>query len=164
MTRGTVKVYLLYSRRNSTIILSDSFASYLGRLATLNKNINATCKVLVSWDEIKDPRNVPYAQIWFISNSVHKFGYIPVGEHFPIAKVIHPPASCSVSRIWLNRMIITQVQLVLRTIKVGWSPLCCFTLLVRLSTRCWNIAARTCFHEATSISEVGHRCWAIRLG
>ncbi|CDQ91100.1 unnamed protein product [Oncorhynchus mykiss] len=29
------------------------------------------------------------------------------------------------------------------------------TLLGRLSTRCWNIAAGTCFHSATSISEVG---------
>uniref|UniRef100_A0A8C7D5Y7 Transmembrane protein 230a n=1 Tax=Oncorhynchus kisutch TaxID=8019 RepID=A0A8C7D5Y7_ONCKI len=25
-----------------------------------------------------------------------------------------------------------------------------------LSTRCWNIAAGTCFHSATGISEVGH--------
>ena len=38
------------------------------------------------------------------------------------------------------------------------------TLLGRLSTRCWNIAAGTCFHLATSISEVRHWCWAIRPG
>uniref|UniRef100_A0AAZ3PJC0 Uncharacterized protein n=1 Tax=Oncorhynchus tshawytscha TaxID=74940 RepID=A0AAZ3PJC0_ONCTS len=31
-----------------------------------------------------------------------------------------------------------------------------FVLQVRLSTRCWNIAAGTCFHSATGISEVGH--------
>ena len=39
------------------------------------------------------------------------------------------------------------------------------TLLGRLFTRCWNIAAGTCFHSShKSISEVGHRCWAIRPG
>ncbi|KAK6303711.1 hypothetical protein J4Q44_G00261650 [Coregonus suidteri] len=38
------------------------------------------------------------------------------------------------------------------------------TLLGRLSTRCLNIASGTCFHSATSISEVAHRCWAIRPG
>ena len=34
----------------------------------------------------------------------------------------------------------------------SWSPLCCYNSLHssgRLSTRCWNIAAGTCFHSAT---------------
>ena len=33
-----------------------------------------------------------------------------------------------------------------------WSPLCCYnrlTILGRLSTRCWKIAAGTCFHSDT---------------
>ena len=38
------------------------------------------------------------------------------------------------------------------------------TLLGRLSTRCWNIATVTCFHLATSISEVRHWCWPITPG
>jgi hypothetical protein len=37
-------------------------------------------------------------------------------------------------------------------------------LLGRLSARCSNTAAGTCFHSATSITEVGHWCWAIRPG
>ena len=44
-------------------------------------------------------------------------------------------------------------------------PLCCYNSLHfsgRLSTRCWNIAAGTCFHSATSVTEVGHWCCAIR--
>ena len=38
------------------------------------------------------------------------------------------------------------------------------TLLGMISTRCWNIAAGTCLHSTTSISEVGHWCRAIRPG
>jgi hypothetical protein len=38
--------------------------------------------------------------------------YIPVSEYFSFAKIIHPPARCDISR-----SIITQVQLVLGTIK-----------------------------------------------
>ena len=37
------------------------------------------------------------------------------------------------------------------------------TLLRRFSTRGWNIAAGTCFHSATSFSEV-RDCWVIRPG
>jgi hypothetical protein len=45
----------------------------------------------------------------------------------------------------------------------SWSTLCCYNLLGRLSTRCWNIAAELWFSNK-SISEVGHWCWAIRTG
>ena len=37
---------------------------------TLNKNINATCKVLVSWAEIKYPIHFPYAQKAYFSQIV----------------------------------------------------------------------------------------------
>jgi hypothetical protein len=80
--------------------------------------------VLVSWAEIKDPRNVPYAQKVYFSQ-MHKLVYIPVSEHLLFAKVIHPPDRCGVSRSWLNSMLITQVHLVLRTIK-GLSKMCSF--------------------------------------
>jgi hypothetical protein len=48
---------------------------------------------------------------------VHKFVYIPVSEHFSFAKIIHPPDRCGISRTWLFSTIITQVHLVLGTIK-----------------------------------------------
>ena len=44
---------------------------------------------------------------------MHKCVSIPVSEHFSIAKIIHPPDS----RRRLNSMVITQVHLVLGTIK-----------------------------------------------
>jgi hypothetical protein len=56
---------------------------------------------------------------------MHKFAYIPVSESFSIAKIIHPPDRWGISRSWLNRMIITQVHLVLGTIK-GHSKMCSF--------------------------------------
>jgi hypothetical protein len=59
------------------------------------------------------------------SNFVHKYIYIPVSEHFSFAKIIHPPGRCGISRSWLNSMIITQVHLVLGTIK-GHSKMFCF--------------------------------------
>ena len=46
-----------------------------------------------------------------------KMYYIPVSEHFSFAKIIHPPDTCGISRRWLNSMIITQVHLVLGTLK-----------------------------------------------
>ena len=33
----------------------------------------------------------------FLSNCVHKFDYIPVGEHFSFSKVIHPPDRWGIS-------------------------------------------------------------------
>ena len=76
------------------------------------------CWSHVSWAEIKDPRNVPNThKTLFLLNVVHKFVYIPVSEDFSIAKIIHPPDSCGISRSWLNSKIITQVHLVLGTIK-----------------------------------------------
>jgi hypothetical protein len=51
------------------------------------------------------------------------FVYIPVSEHFSFAKIIHPPDRCGISRRSLNSMIITQVHLVLGTIK-GHSKMC----------------------------------------
>ena len=45
------------------------------------------------------------------------------------------------------------------------TPPCCYasTLLGRLSTRCWNTGDLVPFTHK-SISEVRHRCWAIRPG
>jgi hypothetical protein len=65
----------------------------------------------MSWTKISQKCSI------LISNVVHKFVYMPVSEHFPIAKIIHPTDRCGISRIWLNSMIITQVHLLLGTIK-----------------------------------------------
>jgi hypothetical protein len=51
------------------------------------------------------------------SNILQKFVYIPVSEHFFFAKIIHPPDWCGISKSRLNSMIITQVHLVLWTVK-----------------------------------------------
>ena len=87
---------------------------------TLNKNINTTCKVLVllfmSWYKRSQKFYIRTKSV-FLSNFVHKFVYIPVSEHFSFAKIIHPPDRCGISRSLLNIMIITQVHLVLGTIK-----------------------------------------------
>ena len=48
---------------------------------------------------------------------VHKCVYIPVSKHFSFSKIIHPFYRCGISRSWLNSMIITQLHLVLGTIK-----------------------------------------------
>jgi hypothetical protein len=70
-------------------------------LFTLNKNINATCKVLVpcsmSWNKISQKCSV-HTKSLFLTNVVHKFPYIPVSVHFSINKVIHPPDRCGISR------------------------------------------------------------------
>ena len=82
---------------------------------TLNKNINATCKVLVacfmSW-------NKRYLKC-------SKFVYIPVSEHVSFSKITHPRDKYDISRNWLNSMIITQTYLVLGTAK-GHSKMCDF--------------------------------------
>jgi hypothetical protein len=84
--------------------------------AILNKNINATCNVFVSWAELKDPRNLPYSQKAYFSQILcTNLFYIPVSEHFSFAKIIHPLDRHGISR--LNGMIITQVHLMLETIK-----------------------------------------------
>ena len=51
---------------------------------------------------------------------MYKFVYIPVSEQFSFDKIIHPPGRCDISRRSLNSMIITQVHLILGTIK-GYS-------------------------------------------
>jgi hypothetical protein len=61
----------------------------------------------------------------FLSNFVHTFVYIPVSEHFSFVKIIHPPDKWGISRSRFNSMIITQVHLVLGTIK-GHSKMCIF--------------------------------------
>ena len=77
----------------------------------------------------------------FLYNFVHKFVYIHVSEHFSLAKIIHPPDRCGISRSWLNSMIITQVHLVLGTIK--WhSKMCSFATQ----------------HNATAISSFERAC------
>ena len=51
------------------------------------------------------------------SHFVHKYDYILVSEHFSFAKIIHPPDRCGNQEADLNSMSITQVHLVLGTIK-----------------------------------------------
>ena len=77
----------------------------------------------MSWK--KDPKCSICMKSLFLSNVVNKCVYIPVSEHFSFAKIIHPHNRCSVSRSWFNSMIITQVHLVLGTIK-ALSKMCSF--------------------------------------
>jgi hypothetical protein len=56
---------------------------------------------------------------------VHKFVYIPVSEHFSLAKMTHPPDRLAYQEADLSGMIITEVHLVLGTIK-GHSKMCSF--------------------------------------
>ena len=116
---------------------------------TLNKNINATCKVLVpcfmSWNKISQKCSIHTKNV-FLSNVAHKFVYIPVSENFYFAKIIYPPDRCGISRSWLNSVIITQVHLVLGTIK-GHSKMSSFVTQ----------------HNATDVSRFGGlvqlACW-----
>ena len=62
-----------------------------------------TCKVLVSWAEMKRSQKMTILKAC-VSNVVHKFVYIPVSEHFSFAKLIHPPDRCCISRSWLTGM------------------------------------------------------------
>ena len=55
-------------------------------------------------------------------------------------------------------------HLIPKSLALIWSWFPFAAILGRISTRCWNIAAQTFFHSATSISEVGHWCWAFRPG
>ena len=85
----------------------------------LNKNINATCKVLfpcfMSWG-----KKIIFFSICtkglFLSFCA-QICYIPVSKHLSFAKLIHPPERCGKSTSYLNSMIITQVHFVLGTIK-----------------------------------------------
>ena len=74
----------------------------------------------MSWN-----KKIPYTQNAFLPNFLHKCVYFPVSEHVSFAKIIHPPDRCAISTSWLNSMIITQVHLVLGTIK-GHSKMCSF--------------------------------------
>jgi hypothetical protein len=70
----------------------------------------------MSWNKRSQKCSICIKSLFF-KNSLHKFVYIPVSEHFSFAKTIHPPDRCGISRIWSNSMIITQVHLVLGTMK-----------------------------------------------
>jgi hypothetical protein len=107
----------------SYILLQDTWYD----IYTLNKNINATCEVShVSWAEIKDHWNVPYAQKAYFSQILSTNVFISLLVSIStFAKIIHPPDICGQSRSWLNSMIITQVHLLPGTIK-GHSKMCSF--------------------------------------
>jgi hypothetical protein len=121
--------------------------------AKLNKNINSTCKVLapwfLNWNKISQKCSI-CTKSSFLSNIVHKFVYIPVSEHFSVVKIIHPP---HISRSWLNSTIITQVHLVLGTIK-SLSKMCIFvtqhntTDLSHFERACnWNADCRNVYQS-----------------
>jgi hypothetical protein len=67
----------------------------------------------MSWNKRSHKCSI-HTKSFSLSNCAH-ICYILVSEHFSFAKIIHPPDSCSISRSWLNSMIITQVHLVLGT-------------------------------------------------
>jgi hypothetical protein len=112
------------------VIWSGLWANYhkCTTICTLNKNMNATFKVLVpcfmSWN--KGPHKCSICRnILFLSNSVHKLVYNTIIKHLSFDKIIHPPDRCGISRSWLNSIIIIQEHLVLWTIK-GHSKMCFF--------------------------------------
>jgi hypothetical protein len=82
-----------------------------------------------------------YKKNRFLSNVVHKLVYIPVSEYFSFSKIIHPPDRCGITRSWLKSMSITQVHLVLGTIKMH-SKMC------RFVTK----------HNATDVSSINRAC------
>ena len=70
----------------------------------------------VSWAEIKDSRNFPYAQqACFSQNLCTIFFASLLVSILSFVKIIYPPDRCGISRSWLNSVIITQVHLVLGT-------------------------------------------------
>ena len=73
------------------------------------------CWSHVSWAEIKDPTKFHTHKKLISLNLVHKFVYIPVSEHFILGT----------SRIPLNSMTITQVDLVLGKTQGHWK-MCSF--------------------------------------
>jgi hypothetical protein len=62
------------------------------------------CWSHVSWAEIKNPWNIPYAQKAYFSQMLctNLFTAL-VGEHFFFAKIIHAPDRCGISRSWLKQ-------------------------------------------------------------
>ena len=68
-------------------------------ILTEQKYVHVKCWSHVSCAEIKDPRNVPYAQKYYLSHCQHKLVDIPVSEYFYFSKIIHPPDKCGISRI-----------------------------------------------------------------
>jgi hypothetical protein len=98
--------YRCYSQIHSIAKPGEAVSATLKKYLTNVYMQHVMCWSNVSWAEIKEPRNVPYV---FPSNVVHKLVYTTVSEHFPFAKIIHPPDRCGISRSLLNSMIITQV-------------------------------------------------------
>ena len=75
--------------------------------------------------ELKKKRIFHGKKSLILSNFGHKFVNIPVIEDFSFAKLIRPPDRCGISRSWFNSMLITQVHIVVGTIK-GHSKMCSF--------------------------------------
>ena len=122
---------------------------------TLNNNINATCKVLVpcfmSWNK-KSQKCSIHTKSLFILNVVQKCVYIPVSEHFSFAKIIYPPDRCGISRNWLNSMVITQVHLVLGTIK-GHSMCSCHSIQCHRCLKFWGSVQLACWLQECLLPE-----------
>ena len=96
---------------------------------TLNKNMNATCKVLVpcfmSWNKKIPEMFHAHKKTYFSKMLCTHLFTSHVSVHLSFAKRIHKPDSCGISRSWFNSMIITQVHLVLGT-KKGPFKMCSF--------------------------------------
>ena len=82
------------------------------------------------WSHVSSHKCSICTKSLFLSNFGHKFIYIPVSEPFSFAKIIHPPDRCGIAR---NSMIITQVHLVLGTIK-GHFKMCSFVTVPLISS------------------------------
>ena len=121
----SISIMLLVSKSDTFQHGIKHQGSYLGKN---HVHWTATCKVLVpcfmSRHKISQKCSI-HTKSLFLSNCVHKFVYIPVSERFSFAKIIHPPVSCGISINWWLHMIITQVHLMLGTIK-GCSKICSF--------------------------------------
>jgi hypothetical protein len=102
------------------MILNGSFRYiWPNAIYILNKNINASCKVLVpcfiSWNKRS---HFPYTQktYFFQMLCTHLFTSL-LGSISPLPRKYIHLKSCGISKSWLNLMIITQVHLVLGIIK-----------------------------------------------
>ena len=80
-----------------------------------------------------------------------------VSEHFSFAMIIHPPDRCSISRGWLNSMIITQVHLVLGTNK-GHSKMCRFVTQCHRWVKFWGSVQLACWLQECPMELLTDNC------
>jgi hypothetical protein len=113
-----------------------------------------------------------HQQVWF-----ENIGYVPHGTIIPIPYIrgsqsgvcwvlkvgavevlqgVHIQINTLHDQKYARRISHSKIMGINMELVPPFAAITASTLLGKLSTRCWNIDAGTCFHLATSISEVGH--------